>query len=122
MGILTERGAEDWHPAPAEVHELGRRIREHVRSRGADVTEVALLFAIAHPHVATTCVGMRSDHEVDQNVATLRRQLDPELLAEIEELAAPVRGTTWVQGYPEYNDPGSVGSSRSDEEDRSGQS
>jgi hypothetical protein len=65
---------------------------------------------------------MRSDHEVDQNVATLRRQLDPELLAEIEELAAPVRGTTWVQGYPEYNDPGSVGSSRSDEEDRSGQS
>ena len=110
MGILTERGAEDWHPAPAEVHEVGRKIREHVRSRGADVTEVALLFAIAHPHVATTCVGMRSVQEVDQDVAILRRQLDHELLAEVEKLAAPVRGTTWVQGYPEYNDPGSVAS------------
>jgi L-galactose dehydrogenase len=112
MGILTERGAEDWHPAPPEVHEVGRRIREHVRSRGANVTEVALLFALAHPYMATTCVGMGSVHEVDENVATLGRQLDHELLAEIEELAAPVRGTTWVQGYPEYNDPGSVASQR----------
>jgi hypothetical protein len=53
---------------------------------------------------------MRSVQEVDQDVAILRRQLDHELLAEVEKLAAPVRGTTWVQGYPEYNDPGSVAS------------
>lgn len=112
MGLLTNSGPPDWHPAPPAVHEAGRRIREHIRSRGASVMEVALLFALAHPHIATTCVGMRSALEVSENVAVLGGHLDDGLLAEIEQLVVPLKDTSWVQGYPEYNDPGSLASPR----------
>jgi L-galactose dehydrogenase len=108
MGILTDEGAPDWHPAPFEIHRVGRQVREYVRSRGARITDVALLFALAHPSIATTCVGMKSVEEVTQNLEVLDKELDAELLAGIEEIVAPIKNVNWSQGVPEYNDPGSV--------------
>ena len=108
MGVLTDRGAPAWHPAPAEVHMAGRAIRDHLGPSGLRVTDVALRFAVAHSYVATTCVGMRSIDEVEQNLGALDGELDAQLLVEIEELIGPVMNLNWAQGLPEYNDPGSI--------------
>ena len=108
MGVLTERGAARWNPAPAEVHRVGQELYEYVRSRGARLTDVALLFALAHPYIATTCVGMKSIDHVTENLDVLGGELDQGLLAEIEEIVAPIKNLNWVQGVPEYSDPGSV--------------
>jgi L-galactose dehydrogenase len=108
MGILTEGGAADWNPAPPAVHRVGREVFEYARSRGARITDVALLFALAHPYIATTCVGMKSVEEVTQNLEVLGGALDEELLAGIDEIVAPVKNLNWTQGIPEYYDPGSV--------------
>jgi L-galactose dehydrogenase len=101
MGILTEAGAPGWHPAPPEIHEVGRQIRESIARRGLSVTDVALRFALEHPDIATTCVGMRSIDEVRQNLDVLDMELDRDLLAEIEDLAGPVRKRSWAQGHPD---------------------
>jgi aryl-alcohol dehydrogenase-like predicted oxidoreductase len=69
---------------------------------------VALLFALAHGYIATTCVGMKSVDEVTQNLEVLGGALDEDLLAGIEEIVAPVKNLNWMQGIPEYCDPGSV--------------
>jgi L-galactose dehydrogenase len=111
MGILTANGAADWHPAPVEVHRVGRRVCEYVESHGSNVTDVALRFALGHPYIATTCVGMRSIDEVARNLDALDLELDRELLIEIEALVAPIRDLNWAQGHPDYDDPGSVPSS-----------
>jgi len=108
MGILTGDGAEDWHPAPSEVHEVGRKVCDYARSHGASITDVALQFALAHPYITTTCVGMKSVDEVAQNLETLGKELDSELLAGIEEIVAPIKNLNWRQGFPDYYDPGSV--------------
>ncbi|MGA9595455.1 MAG: aldo/keto reductase [Acidimicrobiia bacterium] len=113
MGVLTESGAAGWNPAPAAIHRVGREVCEYVRSRGARITDVALRFALAHPYIATTCVGMKSVDEVKQNLEVLAgaldgELLDRELLAGIREIVAPIKNLNWSQGVPEYNDPGSV--------------
>ncbi|MGB8361513.1 MAG: aldo/keto reductase [Acidimicrobiia bacterium] len=108
MGILTDDGAPDWHPAPTDVVDAGRRVQEHLRSRGIGITETALLFALTNPDVATTCVGMRTVDEVVANVTALNRTIDDGVLEEIEELVSDVKDLNWSQGYREYNDPGSV--------------
>jgi L-galactose dehydrogenase len=108
MGILTDDGAPDWHPAPIEVVEAGRRVQEHLRSQGIGVTETALLFALANPDVATTCVGMRTSDEVVANVNALDRTIDDGVLEEIEELVSDVKDLNWSQGRREFDDPGSV--------------
>jgi L-galactose dehydrogenase len=112
MGILTDDGAPDWHPAPIEVLEAGRRVREHLRSRGIGVTETALLFALANRNVATTCVGMRTLDEVVANVTALDRTIDDGVLEELEQLVSEVKDLNWSQGYQEYDDPGSVEAAR----------
>jgi hypothetical protein len=100
MGILTERGAARWNPAPAGIHHVGRQPSEYVRSRRARITDVALLFALAHPYIATTCVGMKSIDHVTGNLEVLGGELDPELLAEIEETLLPSRTSTGAKASP----------------------
>ena len=54
MGILTQRGAPNWHPAPADVRETGKKIVDHCLAHGADASEVALKFCFDHRDVAST--------------------------------------------------------------------
>jgi L-galactose dehydrogenase len=105
MGLLTEHGAPDWHPAPAELRE---RCAEAVRvcaGRGGRLEELALQFAVAHPGVVTTFSGMADEEQVRRNVAWAARPPDEELLAAVQEVLAPVRGYHWPSGRPE-NDLG----------------
>ena len=108
MGVLTERGAEDWHPAPPEVHSVSREVCQYVRSQGKSITDVAFLFSLAHPYITTTCIGMRNVEEVTQNLDVFTKHLDEDLLAQIQKLIAPVNDLNWIQGHPEYNDPSSI--------------
>ncbi|MCP5115110.1 MAG: hypothetical protein GY953_30125 [bacterium] len=104
MGILTERGAPDWHPAPDNVKQAGARIVECCRKHGLLVADVALRFCIDHPDVATTLVGMSRPDHVERNIRGISKANNPEVLAEIEQIVAPVKNVTWPSGRPENND------------------
>lgn len=104
MRILTDKGAPDWHPAPPEVKEAGRKVVEFCKARGVDVADVAMRYCIDHPYVATTLVGMSKQRHVDANIKSLNFRNTPELLAGIEAIVAPVKNRMWMQGRPENND------------------
>jgi L-galactose dehydrogenase len=104
MGILTEQGPPEWHPAPAEVKQAGRKIVELCRTRGAAATDIALQFCVQHPYISSTFVGMTTKAQVDANLRALDTKIDPELMAEIERLVAPVLNKTWQSGPPENQD------------------
>lgn len=60
MGLLTQSGPPDWHPAPAEVQRL---CKEAVAQCGSADTfgnpsGIALKFALRNPEIPTTLVGM----------------------------------------------------------------
>src|SRR5580698_2543324 len=65
MGLLTEHGPPDWHPAPPVVREAGRKAAEFCRTHAADISEVALRFCLDHPYVASTLIGIASTREVE---------------------------------------------------------
>ena len=101
MGIITERGAPDWHPAPQSVRDAGQRIVALCRARGLDASEVALRFCLDNPAVASTLVGMSSRKHVEGNLKCLTLANDPALLEEIRAAVAPVANLTWPSGLPE---------------------
>ena len=101
MGIITERGAPDWHPAPQSVRDAGQRVVALCRAHGLDASEVALRFCLDHPAVATTLVGMSSRAHVERNLKCLDLRIDPALLEEIRAAVAPVANLTWPSGRPE---------------------
>jgi L-galactose dehydrogenase len=101
MGIITERGAPDWHPAPQLVRDAGQRVVAVCRARGVDASEVALRFCLDQPDVASTLVGLSSREHVERNLKCMEMRNDPELLAEIAKAVAPVKDLTWPSGKAE---------------------
>jgi L-galactose dehydrogenase len=108
MGLLTENDPPAWHPAPKRVWEVGRQIARYCRNRGIDIVELALQFALAHPDVATTLVGMDNARQVDQNIKLIGIDPDPQLLAGVLEMIKPVANICWKEGLPENDDPGAA--------------
>ncbi len=101
MGLLTERGAPDWHPAPEPLKAACARAAAHCRSRGVDIAQLALQFAVSNPAIATTLVGTASPENLRRNVAWSEHPPDPELLAKVQAILAPVQNATWPSGRPE---------------------
>ena len=44
MGLLTEHGPPDWHPAPQQVRDAGKKAAEFCRAHGANISKLALRF------------------------------------------------------------------------------
>lgn len=101
MSILTERGAPPWHPAPQKIKDVGRQIVELCHAHGTSAAAVGLRFCLDNPNVSSTFAGMATVSEVEQNTALLESQNDPDLLAEIEKIVAPVKDTIWPSGLVE---------------------
>jgi L-galactose dehydrogenase len=111
MGLLTEAGPQDWHPAPPELREAGRQAVHLCRQRGADLSRVALRFCLDHPYAASTLVGMATVAQVERNLAMMHSVNDPELLGELRQIFAPVFNRTWPSGLPENAGPAHHGAS-----------
>lgn len=101
MSILTQRGAPDWHPAPAEVRDAGRKAFEFCRSRGVDLSQVALRFCFDHPYVSSTLVGMSTREELRSNLEVLSSKIDSQFVSELRALLAPALDRVWPSGRPE---------------------
>ncbi len=98
MGVLTERGGPDWHPAPPVVHEASRNAVEFCRKRGLNLSKIALRFCLDHPYVSSTLIGMPTRANVQANLALLREKTDPELIREILAVMAPGLNCVWPSG------------------------
>lgn len=103
MGLLTQRGAPDWHPAPAAVKDACARAVAYCAEKGADISKLALQFAVAQPQIHTTLVGTASAANIQKNVAWIEEPLDEQLLAEVQAILTPIHNQSWISGNPENN-------------------
>jgi L-galactose dehydrogenase len=70
---------------------------------GVALSEVAIRYAVSHPDLATTIVGMSHTRHVQQNIRALDLRISEDLLERIELLVAPVKNMMWYEGKPENN-------------------
>lgn len=74
MGLLTHNPIADWHPA------LGSKLEEACQSAAAiakansvDIVTLALLYAMSHPKIPCTILGMKDIDQVDKAAALAHR-------------------------------------------------
>ena len=96
MGLLTERGAPGWHPAPKPLRNLCRKAAEHCRSKGRSIEQLAVGFSTGNPRIATTLFSTTRPEAVVQNIAWAGQPLDEELLAEVKRILEPGFRDTWL--------------------------
>lgn len=104
MGILTDGGAPNWHPASEEVCEAARKAAEFCRAHGEDLAEVALRFCLRYTRVASTLVGMSTTEHVHKNLHALSTSGDDEILNRVSAILTPVYNKTWPSGRRENYD------------------
>jgi L-galactose dehydrogenase len=98
MGLLTANGPPDWHPAHDRVRDAAMAAERRCRTLGADLSFVALQFALqtaAQAGVVSTVVGMSRPENLRQNIAALTTPIDPEVLAAVQDALAPVKDLGW---------------------------
>jgi L-galactose dehydrogenase len=101
MGLLTDQGPPAWHPAPPAVKEAGRKIAEYCRSRGANISRLALQFCFDYAAPASTLIGMSTQKDVEEALLLHDTPIDQELLTEVRKIAAPGFDLEWPSGRPE---------------------
>jgi L-galactose dehydrogenase len=104
MGILTDAGPPRWHPAPEAVKAAGASASRLCAASGVRIQDIALRFAIGHPAVATTLVGMGTANEVHENMRAAAKPLDIDLVSEIRQAIGAAADRNWGTGLPENQD------------------
>lgn len=96
MGLLTERGAPNWHPAPKPLQDLCRKAVNHCKSKGVSIEQLAIKYSVSNPRIATTLFSTTRPEAVIQNIAWVKQALDEELLHEVQTILAPRFRDTWL--------------------------
>jgi D-threo-aldose 1-dehydrogenase len=74
----------DYADAPPELVERARRIASICERHGTTLPAAAIAFPLAHPAVASVCVGVRSPDQIERNIDLYRRPVPPELWNELK--------------------------------------
>ena len=103
--ILSDAPVPSWQSSPQAVKDMQPSLLDLCREYGLALSDVAVNYAVNHPIIATTIVGMSEQKQVEQNIRALQLQIPDELLQRIETLVAPVKNQMWFDGKPENNIP-----------------
>ncbi len=96
MGLLTERGAPEWHPAPKPLQNLTRKAAEYCKSKGKSLEKLAVQYSISNPRIATTLFSTTRVSSVLQNIEWSKEAIDEELLIEVKKILEPRFRDTWL--------------------------
>ncbi|TMX04944.1 hypothetical protein EJD97_003729 [Solanum chilense] len=102
MGLLTEAGGPEWHPASSELKAACRSAADHCKGKGKNISKLALQYSLANTDISSILVGMKSVKEVEENIAAALEVatagMDEEALSEITDILKPVKNQTWPSG------------------------
>lgn len=96
MGLLTERGAPDWHPAPKPLQDLCRKAVDYCKSKNISIEQLAVKYSVNNPRIATTLFSTTRPEAVMQNISWAKQTLDEKLLHEVQMILKPRLRDTWL--------------------------
>ncbi|WOK92267.1 L-galactose dehydrogenase [Canna indica] len=102
MGLFTDNGPPEWHPASSELKSACRTAAVHCKEKGKNISKLALQYSLMNKEFATVLVGMNSPKQVEENVTAglelSSMGIDEDLLHEVEAILQPVKNQTWPSG------------------------
>jgi aryl-alcohol dehydrogenase-like predicted oxidoreductase len=105
MGLLTPRGAPEWHPASKTIVEGCRKAVALCGARGIDIVKLAVQYSCSHPDIATTLVSTAHSKHIHANITYIDEPIDEHLLVEVLGLLEPIHNFNFTRGRPEHRDP-----------------
>ncbi len=96
MGLLSGRGAPDWHPAPASLKEACARAAAYCSEQGYPIEKLAVQFSTSlNPRIATTLFSSANPANVQRNIGYMDEPLDERLAAEVQAIIGNQMSVRW---------------------------
>lgn len=103
MGLLSQRGTPDWHPADEEIKRICAQAAQYCADKGERIEKLAVQFSVQNPDIATTLVGTANPENIKRNSKWINEPIDEELLNNVLDILKPIHNKIWQQGRPENN-------------------
>ncbi|KAG6762547.1 hypothetical protein NC652_023446 [Populus alba x Populus x berolinensis] len=102
MGLLTENGPPEWHPASPELKSACEAAASFCKEKGKNISKIAMQYSLSNKDISSVLVGMNSVRQVEENVSAATELAtfgkDQETLSEVEAILIPVKNQTWPSG------------------------
>ena len=96
MGLLSSRGAPDWHPAPESLRNACKRAAEYCAAQGYPIEELAIQFAVSlSPRIATTLFSSASPANVLRSISYVEKPIDWQLVEKVKVIIGDQQRVRW---------------------------
>ena len=96
MGLLSERGTPDWHPAPEPLKAACAHAAAYCKEQGYPIEKLAVQFSTSlNPRVATTLFSSANPANVLKNIGFANEPMDEALVAEVQSIIGDQMFVRW---------------------------
>ena len=96
MGLLTERGVPEWHPAPKPLVEACAKAAEHCKAKGYPIEKLAMQFSIQNDRIASTLFSTTRPENLLKNIEYIKEPADEQLVKEVQEIIGDQKRVSWA--------------------------
>ena len=87
MGLLSQRGAPDWHPAPQSLKDACAKATAYCQEKGYPIEKLAMQYATSlNPRIATTLFSSANPQNVLKNIAYVNEPMDEQLVKDVQQI------------------------------------
>lgn len=97
MGLLSQRGVPEWHPAPKQLVEVCKRAAAYCNEAGYPIEKLAMQYSVGNPRVTTTLFSSANPDNVRKNVQWVEEGEAPaELVEKVREIIGDQKRVSWA--------------------------
>ncbi len=95
MGLLTERGVPDWHPAPKSLIDACAKAAEYCKTKNFPIEKLAMQFSVNNDRIATTLFSTTNSDNVKKNIESINEPIDWDLVKEVRDIIGDQQRVSW---------------------------
>ena len=96
MGLLSQRGVPDWHPAPRPLVEACAKAAQLCAEKNYPIERLAIQYAVSNPHIAGTLFSSANPDNVKRNIQWANEEPDWELVKEVQDIIGDQKRVSWA--------------------------
>lgn len=95
MGLLSQRGIPQWHPAPQALVDACRRAAEYCRGKGYPIEKLAVQFSVSNPRIASTLFSSANPDNVVKNIRYAEEPIDWDMVKKVKDIIGNQKRVSW---------------------------
>ena len=96
MGLLSQRGAPAWHPAPEALKQRCAEAAKLCAERGVEIEKLAMQYSVSNPRIATTLFSSANPKNVLKNIDFVNSEYDEALAKEVQAFIGDQMRIRWA--------------------------